>query len=98
MVPYWQYLHWVVYVSAAIGTWRYLPLTLVRLVAAFTHDDQRRRQCLEVIRLSRKDAANIPSYLPTSEVSSTGQATATRTANVRTQSKRLAAIRRALGV
>jgi hypothetical protein len=35
----------------------------VYLTAAFTRDERRQRQCLEVLRLSRKDAAMIPSYL-----------------------------------
>ena len=64
MAPYWHYLHWVVYLSAGIGVWRYLTLPIVRLVAAFTHNEQRHRQCMEVLRLARKDASAIPPYLP----------------------------------
>jgi hypothetical protein len=63
MAPHWQYLHWVVYVSAVVGAWRYVPLAIVRSVAAFTRDDQRHRQCMEVLRLARKDASSIPTYL-----------------------------------
>ena len=44
MAPYWNYLHWVVYMSAGIGVWRYLPLPIVRLMAALTHNEQRHRQ------------------------------------------------------
>ena len=64
MAPYWNYLHWVVYMSAGIGVWRYLPLPIVRLMAALTHNEQRHRQCMEVLRLARKDASTIPPYLP----------------------------------
>jgi hypothetical protein len=63
MVPHWEYLRWIVYMGAALGTWRYLPLTIVRLVAAFTHNKQRHRQCMEVLRLARRDAGSMPSYL-----------------------------------
>ena len=63
MAPYWEYLRWGAYVATALGAWRFLPLALVRLVAAFTHDETRHRQCMEVLRLARKDARQIPSYL-----------------------------------
>jgi hypothetical protein len=62
-MPYWEYLRWVMYVGVVVGTWRYLPLTVVRLVAAFTHDEQRHKQCMEVLRLARPDASRIPTYL-----------------------------------
>jgi hypothetical protein len=64
VAPQWQYLQWMAYVGAGFGVWRYLPLTVVRLVAAFTHDDQRHRQCMEVLRLARRDVSSIPTYLP----------------------------------
>jgi hypothetical protein len=59
-----QYFFWVVYVAGGgLITWRYAPLTLVRLVGAFTTNPQRHRQCAEILRLARKDAASIPSYV-----------------------------------
>ncbi len=65
MAPSWKYLHWVVYLSVGIGVGRYLPLPIVRVVAALTHNEQRHRQCMEVLRrLARKDASAIPPYLP----------------------------------
>src|SRR5436305_226443 len=51
MMPHWESLSWMVYVGVAIGAWRYLPLTVVRLVAAFTRNRQRHRQCIEVLWL-----------------------------------------------
>ena len=63
MAPYWEYLRWAAYVATAVSVWRILPLALVRLVAAFTRNEKRHRQCMEVLRLSRRDAAHIPSYL-----------------------------------
>jgi hypothetical protein len=63
MTPYWPYLHWMAYVSAGMVAWRYLPLTVVRLVAAFTRDRQRHKQCMEVLRLAHRDASNISSFL-----------------------------------
>jgi hypothetical protein len=66
MAPYWEYVRWAVYVASALGAWRLLPLTVVRLVAAFTRNETRHKQCMEVLRLARRDAARIPSYLPES--------------------------------
>jgi hypothetical protein len=62
-VPYWEYLRWVVYLGGAMGVWRYLPLTVIRLVAAFTKDECRHKRCMEVLRLARRDASHIPSYI-----------------------------------
>ena len=64
MAPYWEYVRWMMYVGATVGAWRYLPLTVVRLVAAFTHDQQRHKQCMEVLRIARRDPSDIPTYLP----------------------------------
>ncbi len=59
-----QYFFWVAYlVAGGLLTWKHVPLTLVRLVGAFTKDAQRHRQCAEILRLARKDAASIPSYV-----------------------------------
>lgn len=69
-VPYFEYLPWAVYVLGGIGIWRYLPLAVIRLVAAFTRDEQRHRRCVEVLRLARRDASRIPSYLPGDKSSS----------------------------
>ena len=69
MIVHWlsahsQHFFWVVYVAGGgLLTWKYAPLTLVRLVGAFTTDPQRHRQCAEILRLARKDAADIPSYV-----------------------------------
>jgi hypothetical protein len=65
MVAYAEYLRWSAYMAAAVGAWRFLPLAIVRLVAAFTSNDTRHRQCMEVLRLARRDAADIPSYVST---------------------------------
>jgi hypothetical protein len=62
-VPPWEYVRWVIYIGGAMGVWRYLPLTVIRLVAAFTKDERRHKQCMEVLRLARRDASHIPSYV-----------------------------------
>ena len=62
-VPYWEYLPWAGCAAMAVGIWRYAPLALVRLVAAFTNDEERHRRCMEVLRLARRDASNLPTYL-----------------------------------
>jgi hypothetical protein len=74
-VSHWEYLRWVVYAGGAMGVWRYLPLTVIRLAAAFTKDECRHRRCMEVLRLARRDASHIPSYVtpavtPTTPVTS----------------------------
>jgi hypothetical protein len=64
MTAYAEYLRWgVVCVTVALGAWRFIPLGIVRLVAAFTRSETRHRQCMEVLRLARKDAASLPSYI-----------------------------------
>jgi hypothetical protein len=72
MAQYGEYLRWGMYVSAALGAWRFLPLAIVRLVAALTRNEARHKQCMEVLRLARRDAARIPSYLPTPPVTRRG--------------------------
>jgi hypothetical protein len=63
MTQHWEYLSWGAYVVAAVGAWRYMPLAIVRLVAAFTKNETRHKQCMEVLRLARHDAARISSYI-----------------------------------
>jgi len=63
-----EYLKWGVYIVAALGGWRFMPLAVVRLVAAFTRNETRHRQCMEVLRLARRDAARIPPYVSASSV------------------------------
>jgi hypothetical protein len=58
-----QYFCWVVYVVTGLSTWKYVPLTVIRLIGALTRNQQRARQCAEILRLARRDAASIPSYL-----------------------------------
>lgn len=60
--------HWVYFLSAAnavvsLAAWRNLPLTVVRLVGALTKDPERSKRCAEILRLARKDAKDLPSYL-----------------------------------
>ena len=59
-----HYLSWALYAGVAVALWRYLPLAMLRLVAAFTRNEMRSRQCLEVLRLARSDATRLPTYLP----------------------------------
>ena len=63
MAAYAEYLKWGAYIVAALGAWRFMPLAIIRLVAAFTHSEERHRQCMEVLRLARRDADRIPSYI-----------------------------------
>jgi hypothetical protein len=60
--------HWM-YVFSAVGgpvgfaAWRYAPRAFLMLVGGLTRDPQRSRQCAEMLRLQRKDAKELPSYL-----------------------------------
>lgn len=60
MVSYLEHVRWVVYLGAGLGAWRYalcrLPLTVVLLAAAFTCDDHRHRQYMDVLRIARPNA------------------------------------------
>jgi hypothetical protein len=64
MAPYWEYVRWAACVATGLGAWQVIPLTIVRLVAAFTHDKERHKQCLEVLRLARRDATPMDPCLP----------------------------------
>ncbi len=75
-MPYWEYLRWGIYVASVLGMWRLLPLTVVRLVAALTRNEKRHKQCMEVLRLARRDAALIPSYVTESPPRRTKRVTA----------------------
>ena len=66
MSPYWELVRWAALVASIGASIRYLPKALVFLVAAFTSNTSRSRQCLEALRLTRRDAPYIPSYLPPS--------------------------------
>jgi hypothetical protein len=82
MAAYVEYLRWGAYVAAALGAWRFLPLAIVRLVAAFTRNETRAKQCMEVLRLARRDAERLPSYIaavPTDSKSPRRRASSTRT-------------------
>ena len=43
-----------------MGVWRYLPLTVIRLVAAFTKDECRHKRCMEVLRVARAGCIAYP--------------------------------------
>jgi hypothetical protein len=55
---YLEYFQWVAYAVAAFSAWQFIPLSVIRLVAAFTTNEQRHKQCMEVLRLAQKDAPN----------------------------------------
>jgi hypothetical protein len=60
--------HWEYILSAASGplgfaVWRYAPRAFLMMIGGLTKDPQRSKQCAEMVRLSRKDAKDLPSYL-----------------------------------
>jgi hypothetical protein len=65
-MAHWEFVVWAVNGLVGLSTWRNVPLAVVRLIGALTKDPQRSRQCAEIIKLSRKDAKDLPDYLPES--------------------------------
>lgn len=60
--------HWdVVWAGSSpvglVAIWRYAPRAFLMLVGGLTKDPQRSKQCAEMLRLQRKDASSIQSYL-----------------------------------
>jgi hypothetical protein len=60
--------HWVYILSAATGplglaAWRYAPRAFLMLMGGLTTNPQRSKQCAEMLRLQRKDAKDLQSYL-----------------------------------
>jgi hypothetical protein len=61
--------HWEYFLAALGGpaglaaAWRYMPRAFLMLVGGLTAKPQRSKQCAEMIRLSRKDAKDLQSYL-----------------------------------
>jgi hypothetical protein len=66
--------HWVAPFSVGFAPLTQLTRAYLMLVAGLTRNQQRCRQCLEVIRLLRKDAKDLPSYLPAPAESDTSNA------------------------
>jgi hypothetical protein len=62
-MAHWIYILWAVNALIGVGTWRNATLTVVRLVGALTKDPDRAARCAEILRLARKDAKDLPSYL-----------------------------------
>ncbi len=46
MAAYWAYAPWAANTLAVLGAWRYVPLTVIRLVAAFTRDEQHHQRVI----------------------------------------------------
>ena len=63
MASHVQYLQWAGYVGLGLAALRQLVLIIIRLIAVFSGTEQVSLRCFEVIRLCRRDAARIPSYL-----------------------------------
>jgi hypothetical protein len=64
MAPTWEYAIWAGHVVVGVAVLRFLFRALFGLLAASARNDRRSRRSLEVLRLARRDATQIPSYLP----------------------------------
>ena len=62
-MAHWIYVLWAVNALIGVATWRNATLAIVRLVCALTKDPDRAARCAEILRLARKDAKDLRSYL-----------------------------------
>ncbi len=62
-MAHWEYILSAVGGPLGLAAWRYAPRAFLMMVGGLTKDLQRSKQCAEMIRLSRKDAKELPSYL-----------------------------------
>jgi hypothetical protein len=63
-MAHWQYMLWGLGGPAGLAAaCRYVPRALLLLVGGLTKNPQRSKQCAEMVRLSHKDAKELPSYL-----------------------------------
>ena len=53
MAAYRTYVPWAFNLLAVLDAWRYVPLTVIRLVAAFARDEQHHQRCMDVLCVSR---------------------------------------------
>jgi hypothetical protein len=62
-MAHWDYILWVAIGPTGLALWRYAPRAFLMLVGGLTKDPQRSKQCAEMLRLQRKDAKDLPSYM-----------------------------------
>jgi len=62
-MAHWEYIIWAVNALVGCATWRNIPLAVIRVTGALTKDPERAKRCAEILRLARKDAQDLPSYL-----------------------------------
>jgi hypothetical protein len=62
-MAHWEYIVSAISGPLGLAAWRYAPRAFLMMVGGLTRDPQRSRQCAEMVRLSRKDAKDIRSYL-----------------------------------
>jgi hypothetical protein len=62
-MAHWIYILWAVNALIGVATRRNATLAIVRLVCALTRDPDRAARCAEILRLARKDAKDLHSYL-----------------------------------
>jgi hypothetical protein len=62
-MAHWEYILPAVSGPLGFAAWRYAPRAFLMMIGGLTKDPQRCKQCAEMVRLSRKDAKDLPSYL-----------------------------------
>ena len=66
-MSHWEYILPAVSGPLGLAAWRYAPRAFLMMVGGLTKNSQRSKQCAEMVRLSRKDAKDLPSYLAEKE-------------------------------
>jgi hypothetical protein len=61
-MAHWQYIVAALNGPVGFAAWRYAPRAFLMIVGGLTTDPQRSKQCAEMVRLSRKDAKDLPNY------------------------------------
>lgn len=62
-MAHWIYILWAANALVGVAAWPRATLAIARLVLLKTSDPDRAARAAEILRLARKDAKDLPSYL-----------------------------------
>jgi hypothetical protein len=62
-MAHWIYILWAANALVGVAVWPRATLAIARLVLLKTSDPDRAARAAEILRLARKDAKDLPSYL-----------------------------------
>jgi len=73
-MAHWEYLLSAIGSTLGLAACRYAPQAFLMLMGGLTKNRQRSKQCAEMVRLSRKDAKELPNYLTDSVADESSEA------------------------